>query len=118
MNNEYTNPSTMSNNTWSSAGQSTNPSQTNSNNNNQSQPTSTATSTFNNYTLNTKWGSHNSSQSSTPTNPSTLTTTFPSCMYPLSLSLPLHLQNSKQWYLLCAILRYNPFLLWIYHQNN
>ena len=64
MNNDYSNPSNMSS-TWSSAGQTSNP--------------STSTS-FNSYTLHPKWGSHNSSQSSTPTNPSTLTTAFPPCM--------------------------------------
>ena len=81
MNNDYTNPSTISSNTWSSAGQSTNQSQTNN-----TQPTSAATS-FNNYPVNTKWGSHNSSQSSTPTNPSTLTATFPSCMFKIFYTL-------------------------------
>ena len=80
MNNDYPNPSALSNNTWSSTGQSTNPSSTN-NSNQQSQATSSTTTSFNNYSINTKWGAHNSSQSSTPTNPSTLTATFPSCMY-------------------------------------
>ena len=80
---DYPNPTpNVSNPTWAApSGQV--PYTTNNNSN-------TSTS-FNSYTMN-KWGSHNSSQSSTPTNPTTLPTTFPSCMYFFFLSiLSLHI---------------------------
>eukprot|EP01084_Bolivina_argentea_P228121 385337_1 len=79
--NDYPNTSANIPNTWSTQG---------------------TTSSFNNYTLNTKWSHQNAanqSGSGTPTNPSTLTTTFPSFsggIPPLYPSISAQSSNSIQ----------------------